>query len=111
MNFLKSRPPIIILLICIFELLGLLLLPAAFRSEQSVNLGLWYQVYLVFSGIFSVAIIYSLWKMNKISIVIYAGTYIIHNIVALIVGNWNIGVLIIPIIGLGFIGLSYKKFK
>ena len=63
------------------------------------------------SGMPTDLLTFGLMQFHLIGIVIYAGTYIIHNIVALILGNWNIGVLIIPIIGLGFIGLSYKKFK
>jgi hypothetical protein len=109
--FFRNRPPIPILLICIFEIIGLLLLPSAFGSEESVNLGLLYQIYLVLTGVLSIAIIYSLWKVMKIGILIYIGAYVIHNIVALIVGNWMIGVLIIPFIGLILIGLSRKKFK
>jgi hypothetical protein len=107
----RKRPPIPILLICIFEFLGLLLLPSAFGSEKSANLGLLYQIYLVLTGVLSIAIIYSLWKMKKIGILIYIGSYVIHNVVALIVGNWMIGVLIIPFIGLILIGLSRNKFK
>jgi len=110
-KFFRNRPPIPILLICIFEIIGLLLLPSAFGSEESVNLGLLYQIYLVLTGVLSIAIIYSLWKVMKIGIVIYIGAYVIHNIVALIVGNWMIGVLIIPFIGLILIGLNRKKFK
>ena len=109
--FFKNHPTIPVLLICIFEILGLLLLPSAFKSEQAVKLGLWYQIYLGITGILSIAIIYSLWKMLKIGIIIYLGSYLIHNIVALIAGNWMVGVLIIPIIGLILIALSRKKFK
>jgi len=49
--------------------------------------------------------------MKKVGIIIYAGSYAIHNIVALVIGNWMIGVVIIPVIGLILIGISYKKFK
>ena len=111
MSFLRNRPPILIILICIFELLGLFLLPSAFTNEKYVNFGLWYQFYLIFSGILSVAIIYTLWQMKKIAILIYIGSYTLHNIVALIVANWMIGVLIIPLIGLLFIALSRHNFK
>jgi len=71
MDILKNRPPVLILLICIFELLGLILLPSAFSNKKFENFGLWYQIYLAISGIFSVAIIYNLWKMKKIGIFIY----------------------------------------
>jgi len=110
-DFFRNRPPVPILLICIFEIIGLLLLPSAFGSEESVNFGLLYQIYLLLTGVLSIAIIYSLWKVMKIGILIYIGSYVIHNIVALIVGNWMIGVLIIPFIGLILIGLSRNKFK
>ena len=110
-DFFRNHPPIPVLLICLFELFGLILLPSAFYSEISVELGFLYQVYLVFTGVLSIAIIYTLWKMKKVGIIIYAGSYVIHNIVALIVGNWMIGVLLIPLIGLILIGISRKKFK
>ena len=110
-DFLKNHPPLPVFLICTFEFLGLLLLPSAFVSEESVNLGLLYQIYLVLTGFLSIAIIYSLWKMKKIGILIYIGSYVMHNVVALIVGNWMIGVLIIPFFGLVLIGLSRKKFN
>lgn len=111
LNFLRNRPPVLILIICLFELFGLFLLPSAFESEPAVTLGLWYQIYLAFTGILSLAIIYSLWKMKKMGPYIYLGSYALHNIVALIAGNWMIGVLIIPVIGLVFIGFNRKKFK
>ena len=87
------------------------MLPSAFVSESSVDLGFWYQLYLFLTGVLSIAIIFFLWKMKIIGIIIYIGAYVIHNIVALILGNWMIGVLLIPIIGLILIGISYKKFK
>jgi len=111
MNFLRNHPPIPVLVICIFELFGLVLLPAAFTNEKSVNIGLWYQIYLILTGFLSVAIIYTLWKMKKIGILIYTGSYAIHNVVAFIVANWMPGVLIIPVIGLLLIGICRKKFK
>lgn len=71
----KKHPPIPIILICIFEIIGILLLPAAIVSEKSLALGLWYQIYVALTGALSVAIIYSLWKMKKIGILIYVGSY------------------------------------
>ena len=110
-EFIRNRPPIPVLLVCIFETIGLLLLPSAFYGETAVDHGFWYQVYLVLTGFMSIAIIYTLWKMKKIGIIIYVGSYLIHNIVALVAENWMIGVVIIPVIGLILIGISYKKFK
>lgn len=110
-DFIRNRPPVPVLLICIFESLGLLLLPSAFASEDTLNFGLLYQMYLVLTGVLSIVIIYTLWKLKKIGILIYTGAYLIHNIVALIFGNWMIGVLVIPLIGLILIGLSRKKFN
>lgn len=110
-EFLKNRPPIPILLICLFEFIGLILLPSAITSEKTVAIGIWYQVYVLLTGGLSIAIIYSLWKMKKIGILIYFGSYAIHNIVAVIAGNWMLGVLIIPGIGFILICLSRKKFN
>jgi len=110
-EFFWNLPPIPVLLICLFEIFGLILLPSAFYSEISVDFGFWYQGYLVLTGMMSIAIIYTLWKLKKVGIYIYAGSYVIHNIVALIAGNWMIGVVIIPVIGFILIGISFKKFK
>ena len=110
-EFLKNRPSIPVLLICIFETLGLTLLPSSFGHEATAHLGWWYEIYLVLTGFMSIAIIYTLWKMKKIGVIIYAGSYAIHNIVALIAGNWMMGVIIIPVIGLTLIALSRKKFN
>ena len=110
-EFFKNRPPSPILLICIFEILGLLLLPSSIASDKSINLGLWYQIYLYLTGGLSIAIIYTLWKMKKIGILIYIGSYAVHNVMAIIAGNWMIGVLLIPFIGLILIGLSHNKFN
>ena len=108
---LRNHPPIPVLLICLFEMFGLILLPSAFSGEASLKIGFWYQVYLVLTGFMSIAIIYTLWKMKKVGIIIYVGSYVIHNMVALVVDNWMIGVVIIPVIGLILIGISFKKFK
>lgn len=105
-KYIKDRPPIPILIICIFEFLGLLLLPSAFYNE----FGLLYQIYLLIAGVLSITVIYTLWKMKKSGIFIYVGSYVLHNIVAMIVGNWMIGVIIIPLIGLILIGMGLKKF-
>jgi hypothetical protein len=110
-EFFRNRPTIPVLLICIFETIGLILLPTAFYDQTAVNYGLWYQVYLVLTGFMSIAIIYTLWKMKKVGIFIYAGSYTIHNVIAILVGNWMIGVVIIPLIGFSLIGISYKKFN
>lgn len=107
----KNRPTVPIIIICLFETFGLILLPSAITSEKSAAIGLWYQIYVALTGFLSIAIIYSLWKMKKIGIWIYTGAYVIHNIVAVIAGNWVMGIVIIPCIGLGLIGLSYKKLK
>ena len=109
-KFFRTLPAIPVLLICLFEIFGLILLPSAFGSETSLKFGLWYQVYLVLTGFMSIAIIYSLWKMKKVAIYIYAGSYAIHNVVAFAVGNWMIGVVIIPFIGLLLIAISRNKF-
>ena len=58
----------------------------------------------------TIAIIYFLWRMSKKGIVVYLAAYSIHNLIALIVGNWMIGVLIIPIVGSILIILSYRHF-
>ena len=110
-QFVKGLPPVPIILICLFEFLGLLALPAAVISEKSQAIGLWYQIYVMLTAILSIAIIYSLWKLKKIGIYIYIGAYILHNIVAIIAGNWMVGVLVIPCVGLILLSFSLKHFK
>ena len=95
----KLIPPITVIIVCLFELLGLILLPFSFLKEQTQEFGILYQLYLVVCGIIGASIIWFLWKMKRIGIYIYFISYAIHNLVALIVGNWLIYVLIIPAIG------------
>ena len=97
--FLKSRPPITVIIICVFELLGLILLPSAIFKDTAKAIGLWYQIYIAITGFVTAFVILKLWKMKKVGIYIYFASYAAHNIIAMIVGNWLVYVLIIPIIG------------
>lgn len=72
---------------------------------------MWYQVYLVLTGIFSASIIWFLWKMKRIGIYIYFASYAVHNLVAIIVGNWLPGVVIIPVIGALLLLPHFKKMN
>lgn len=92
-------PPVTVIIVCAFELLGLILLPFTFFEETTRAFGLWYQMYLVLTGIFSAAAIWYMWRMRRTGLYIYFALYALHNLVALIVGNWLIYVLLIPIIG------------
>jgi hypothetical protein len=96
---LKSRPPITVIIVCVFELIGLILLPPAVFKEATKEIGLWYQIYFVITGFVSASIIWYLWKMKKVGVYIYFASYAAHNIIAVMVGNWLVYVLIIPIIG------------
>lgn len=110
-KFWRSRPPVPVLLICIFEFLGLLALPHAIFSEEAVSVGSWYQIYVGLTSLMTVAIIYFLWRMEKKGILIYIGAYLIHNVIALIASNWMIGVLIIPIVGIILISFCLERFN
>jgi hypothetical protein len=109
-SFWRSRPKLPVLLICLFETLGLLLIPGAIFSEEASAIGVWYQIYIGLTSLMTIAIIYFFWRMSKKGIVVYLAAYSIHNLVALIVGNWMIGVLLIPIVGSILITLSYRHF-
>jgi hypothetical protein len=74
-------------------------LPPAFFKDSTKALGMWYQFYLVLTGLFSAAIIWYLWTMKYVGLYLYFASYMIHNIVAWIVGNWLVPVLIIPVVG------------
>lgn len=87
------------MIVCAFELLGLILLPSALSKETTKAIGLWYQIYIVATGLASVSVIWYLWKMKKIGLYIYFPLYALHNAVAVAVGNWLVYVLIIPVIG------------
>ena len=110
-SFWRSRPKLPVLLICLFETLGLLLIPDAIFSEEASAIGVWYQIYIGLTSLVTIAIIYFLWRMSKKGIVIYLAAYLIHNLIALFVGNWMIGVLIIPVVGIILILLSLKHFE
>jgi len=110
-KFLKNRPSFPVLIICIFEFIGLLATPSAIFSKNSAAIGIWYQVYVGLTLLMTIAILYFLWRMEKKGIVIYVSAYIIHNLIALIAGNWMIGVIIIPVVGLILISLCLKRFN
>ena len=106
---LKRKPPVTVIVVCAFELLGLILLPPAFFKEATRAIGLWYQMYLVLTGIASASMIWYLWKMRRVGLYIYFASYAVHNLVAMIVGNWLVYVLIIPIIGAILLLPHFKK--
>jgi hypothetical protein len=110
-KFWKNRPSFPVLIICIFESIGLLAIPSAIFSEKSAAIGMWYQVYVGLTSLMTIAILYFLWRMEKKGVVIYVSAYIIHNLIALIAGNWMIGVIIIPVVGLILISLCLKRFN
>ena len=64
----KNRPPVTIIIVCAFELLGLILLPSAFFKETTRTYGMWYQAYLVLEGILSATTIWYIWKMRRIGL-------------------------------------------
>ena len=96
---LKHKPPVTVIIVCAFEFLGLLLLPSAFFKETTRAMGLWYQMYFMLTGIASASIIWYLWNMRRIGLYIYFGSYAVHNLVAVVVGNWLVYVVLIPIVG------------
>jgi len=98
-KILRSKPPITVIIVCAFELLGLILLPPAIFKETTKAIGLWYQVYIVITGIVTAFVIWELWKMKKLGLYVYFIAYAAHNIIAVIVGNWLVYVLIIPVVG------------
>lgn len=109
-SFWRTRPKLPVLLICLFETLGLLMIPSAIFSEEASAIGVWYQIYIGLTSLMTIAIIYLLWRMSKKGILVYVAAYLIHNLIALIAGNWMIGVLIIPVVGSILIILSYRHF-
>ncbi len=108
---LKHKPPITVIIVCIFELIGLILLPSALFKETTKEIGLWYQIYIVITGFFSAFIIWFLWKMKKLGVYMYFISYAAHNIIALLVGNWLFYVLIIPIVGAILLFPHMKKMS
>jgi hypothetical protein len=106
--FLKQRPPATIIIVCAFELLGIMLLPSAFFKESTKEIGMWYEIYLVTTGILSASAIWYLWRMKRVGLYIYFAMYTAHNIVAVVARNWLVGVLIIPLVGAALL-LPYAK--
>ncbi len=107
----KLKIPITVFIVCIFELLGLILLPSALFKETAKQIGVWYQIYIAATGIVTVFIIWYLWKMKKAGIYIYFAAYAAHNIIALLVGNWLVYVLLIPIVGGIFLLPHFRKMS
>ena len=107
----KLKIPITVMIVCLFELLGLILLPSALFKETTKQIGLWYQIYIAVTGVFSASIIWYLWKMKKAGVYIYFIMYAVHNIVALLVGNWLIYVFLIPIVGGMLLLPHFKKMS
>ncbi len=96
---LKLKPPITVIIVCAFELIGMLLLPSALFKETTKAIGLWYQIYVVITGFVSASVIWYLWRMKRLGLYIYFAMYAVHNIIAIIARNWLVYVLIIPLIG------------
>ena len=110
MNF-KNRPPLTVIIVCLFELLGLSLIPSAIIDETSREIGLWYQVYIGITGLITIFVIWKLWAKKKIGVYIYFLAYSIHNLIAIYVGNWQIAVLIIPVIGAIMLLPHFRKMS
>ncbi len=104
----KFKPPVTVIIICLFELLGIILIPSALFKETTKEIGLWYQAYIVLSGLVSAFVIWLLVRMKKAGIYIYFALYALHNLIAIFVGNWVVCVLIIPVIGAALL-LPYMK--
>lgn len=107
----RPIPPITVLIVCLFEFLGLLLYPSAIFDELSIEIGLWYQMYIATSALVTLFIVWKIWKMFKVGVYVYFGLYLIHNLVALIAGNWQITILVIPIIGAALLLPYFKQMK
>ena len=107
----KPIPAITVLIVCLFEFLGLLLYPSAIFDDASIKIGLWYQIYIALSAFGAIFVIWKLWKMYKLGANVYFGLYVIHNLIALVAGNWQISILIIPLIGAALLLPYYKKMK
>ena len=105
---LKFKPPVTVIIVCLFELLGIILIPSALFKETTKEIGLWYQFYIVLSGMVSAFVIWQLIQMKKTGVYVYFALYALHNLIALLVGNWVIYVLIIPVIGAALL-LPYMK--
>lgn len=106
---LKRRPPVTVIIVCVFELIGLTLIPSAMLNEAAKTIGLWYQIYIAITGVVTAFIIFYLWKMKKTGLYIYFGAYAAHNIAAIVAGNWLVYVLIIPVIGAALLLPHFKK--
>ena len=108
---LKIKPPITVIIVCVFELLGLILLPSALFKETTKEIGIWYQIYIVITGFVTAFTIWCLWRMKKLGICLYFTAYAVHNIIALLVGNWLMYVLIIPTVGAMLLLPHMKKMS
>jgi len=107
----KHKPPVTVIIVCLFELLGLILIPSALFNETAKEIGIWYQIYIVLTGLVTIFVIWKLWAMKKIGVYIYFVAYAVHNLIAIFIGNWLVYVLIIPIIGAVLLLPHFKKMS
>lgn len=107
----KSLRPVSITIICIIGFIGAFLSVPLMFSDIAASIGAWYPPYLAFSSLIGFVCMAGLWKMKKWAAYTYTGFVVLNQFITLKMGVWNVGVLIIPGIVVGFTLANLKKMR
>jgi hypothetical protein len=110
-NTTNATRPTAITVICVIGFIGgLFTIPLIF-TDIARNIGAWYPPYLAFSAVVGFACMVGLWKMRRWAVFTYTGFVALNQIVMLMMGVWNVFVLLIPgiVIAIAFTYLSKMR--
>jgi len=90
-----SRPKAITI-ICVVGVIGALLSFPIIFSDLAWQVGAWYPPYLGLTMLVGLVCIVGLWMMKKWGMYGYIGLTVVNQVVLLLMGSWNIMVLLVP---------------
>ncbi|MBC7933411.1 MAG: hypothetical protein H7Z38_22850 [Rubrivivax sp.] len=97
-----SSRPIVITVICVIGFIGVALgvpaLLAVVATGAQTGLPSWYMPYLGLTMLVGLVSLIGLWQMKKWGAFLYAGMFVINQIILFATGLWTPGALIIPLI-------------
>ena len=103
-----TQRPVAITVICILGFIGAALaIPMVFSSAAS-NIASWYPPFLGLSALVGLTCMIGLWKMKKWGVFLYAGMFVVIQVVLFATHLWTPFSLLFPIIiiAIGFAYLS-----
>lgn len=97
-----SNRPLAITIICVLGFigvgLGIPLLLTLLGTGAAAGLPGWYLPYLGLTILIGLAALIGLWKMKKWGAYLYAGMFLVNQVILLASGLWSVGALVIPLI-------------